>query len=371
MDDEQRHRPSLVGVARRPCVKSARAWKSRSLGLADAPYRAIVEASPTLIVGLDARGVVIMVNAAVEVVSGLGRAELVGRRFDDLLAPAGHGAGALLPGASVERKLVTRDGVERRVECRVVPGDHVTWVYGVDVTEARAAARRLRAVEQLAVVGDLTTGLAHELRNPLNSALLELKVLARRLARAGSADDRASVDAVRGELGRIERLLADFLWFARPVAASAMPGRLSTPVEAVARMVSAEALARGITLATEFDPAAAPVAVDEDAVRQVVFNMVRNAIEAVTPGGRIVLRVRAGAGTTELDVEDDGAGISGDPSRVFVPFYSTRPLGTGLGLTIAQRIAIDQGGELRVRSQPGRTVFTLVLPAVGPSVDAP
>ncbi|TAK18074.1 MAG: PAS domain S-box protein [Myxococcaceae bacterium] len=364
MDDEQYHRRSLVGVGRRARVKPRRTWRSRYAELPEVPYRAIVEASPILTAALDHDGKVRLVNRAMEQSVGLPRAALVGRYFDELLSPAGPELEALSPEAPIERGLVTNRGTERRVQWRVVAAEHLRWVFGVDVTEARAAERRLRVVEQLAVVGDLTTGLAHEIRNPLNSALLELKVLARRLARAESAADQVSVEAVRSELGRIERLLADFLWFARPGSSTTQPGQLSSPAEAVARLVSAEVAARSIVLTTEFDPSAAPVAFDEDSVRQVIFNLVRNAIEAVGDGGHIVLRVRAGVRTTELDVVDNGPGIQGDPARVFVPFHTTKPLGTGLGLTIAQRIAIDQGGEVRVHSSPGRTVFTFVLPAL-------
>jgi len=364
MDDETVHRRSLAGVARRARVKPGRVWRSRQAELSEVPYRALVEASPFLTAALDRRGYVRLVNRAMEQASGLSRAALVGRHLDELLSTSGPGLEALSSGAPVELLLVTSDGAERRVQWRAVVAEQLTWVFGVDITEARATERRLRVVEQLAVVGDLTTGLAHEIRNPLNSALLELKVMARRLAKAERPNELASVEAVRGELGRIERLLADFLWFARPGSSTTQPGQLASPAEAVARLVSAEVAARSIALSTEFDPAAAPVAFDEDSVRQVIFNLVRNAIEAVPDGGHIVIRVRAGVGTTELDVEDDGPGIPGDPTRVFVPFHTTKPLGTGLGLTIAQRIAIDQGGEVRVRSRPGKTVFTFVLPAL-------
>ena len=353
-------------------MKPGRVWRSRQADLSEVPYRALVEASPFLTAGLDQRGYVRLVNRAMERASGLSRTALLGRHLDELLSTSGPGLEALSTGAPVELLLVTSDGGERRVQWRAVVAGPLTWVFGVDITEARATERRLRVIEQLAVVGDLTTGLAHEIRNPLNSALLELKVMARRLAKAEIASELASVEAVRGELGRIERLLADFLWFARPGSSTTQTGQLASPAEAVARLVSAEVAARSISLTTQFDPTAAPVAFDEDSVRQVIFNLVRNAIEAVSDGGHIVIRVRPGAGTTELDVEDDGPGIRGDPTRVFVPFHTTKPLGTGLGLTIAQRIAIDQGGEVRVRSRPGKTVFTFVLPALDlPGTDLP
>jgi len=105
------------------------------------------------------------------------------------------------------------------------------------------------------------------------------------------------------------------------------------------------------------------VAFDEDRIRQVVFNLVRNAIEAIDRDGAVTIRTRPSEGHAELQIEDDGPGIDGDPNRIFHAFFTTKSSGTGLGLTIAQRIAADHGGELRVRSAPGETVFTLALPA--------
>ena len=362
MDDESHRRPSL-GVARGGGRSGLRA---RAGDGAKKRFRALVDASPTLMLGLDSDGVIKLVNPAVEAASGLHRADLIGRRFEDLLAPSSEGVDGWTAEAPTERALRNARGGERRVEWRMVHDPPLAWVYGEDVTAARAAERRLRAVEQLAVVGELTGGLAHELRNPLNAAMLELTSLARRFRRAEGVDDLASVEVARRELGRIDRLLADFLWFARPLSATTQPGQLSSPAEAVARMVSAEVAARGITLSIDLDPAARPVAFDEDCIRQAIFNMVRNAIDALPGGGRIALRVLAAEETTELDVEDNGPGIAGDPAKVFAPFYSTRPWGTGLGLTIARRIATDHGGEVRVQSAPGRTVFTLALPAIDP-----
>ena len=328
-------------------------------------YKAIVEASPDLIVCLDREGQVGLVNAALERATRLPRALMIGRPFEALLVPDARGAEAWSSAAPFERSLHVAQGRPRRVEWRATHYDeHCTFLFGQDVTETRAAERRLRVVEQLAVVRELTSGLAHEIRNPLNSALLALKVAARRLGATPPTGAREGVSSALAELERIERLLTDFLWFARPASVTALPGRLAAPAEAVARLVSAEVAERGIQLTTSFDPAASPVVFDENCIRQATFHLVRNAIEALSAGGHIALRVRAGAVTTELEVEDDGPGIEGDLGRLFVPFHTTRRLGTGLGLTIVQRIAADHAGEVRVESAPGRTVFTLVLPAL-------
>jgi two-component system nitrogen regulation sensor histidine kinase GlnL len=144
--------------------------------------------------------------------------------------------------------------------------------------------------------------------------------------------------------------------------ANASPCDLSSPAATVARLVQAEAASRSIRVVTDFIPDAPLVSFVEDRIRQVVFNLVRNAIDAVGHDGTITLRTRAVGPHVELQIEDDGPGIDGDANRVFLPFHTTKSNGTGLGLTIAQRIAADHGGELRVESAPGKTVFTLALP---------
>jgi signal transduction histidine kinase len=132
--------------------------------------------------------------------------------------------------------------------------------------------------------------------------------------------------------------------------------------------MAAEAHSRGIELVTDFAGDAPPTRFDEARIRQVVLNLVRNAIEALDGAhGTIRVRTRGVGRFAELSVEDDGPGIQGDPTRIFRAFHTTKSLGTGLGLTIAQRIATEHGGELRVESERGRTVFTLALPAATPS----
>jgi signal transduction histidine kinase len=322
----------------------------------------VVEASPAIILGVRDDGVVALANTAAEHAVGVARGALLGRDVHELV-PAGTRPAAW-PDGSAELTLRAHDGTERRIEWRFGSADGLHYALGIDVTETRAIERRVRVAEHLAVVGELTAGLAHEIRNPLNSALLELKVLSRRLARLDDPASVASANTVRSELDRLERLLAEFLWFARPRSmAEAAEGDLAHPAAAVARLVQAEAHARNVEVRTDFEATCPTVTFVEDRVRQVVLNLVRNALEALPTGGRISIRTRSVGSRAELSVEDDGPGIEGDPQRVFLPFHTTKSNGTGLGLTIAQRIAADHGGELGVESRPGRTVFTLSIPS--------
>jgi PAS domain S-box-containing protein len=352
----------LAGLAmRQVALRREREALLKQLQESEAHYRTVVETSPALIVGVDRAGAVALVNEALVQTSGHAREALLGRPFESLVPgvldrPWPQGARDELP-------LVTADGGERTIAWHYGQADGLRYALGVDVTDSRALERRMRVAEQLAVVGELTAGLAHEIRNPLNSALLELKLLARRLDRAKDAPSLASTGVIRGELERLERLLAEFLWFARPRSMrEAAVDDVTSPMRTVGRLIQAEAHTRQIDLALELGDDLPPVRFVEDRVRQVIFNLVRNAIDALDGGGTITLRARHVTDHVELQVEDDGPGIDGDAQRVFLPFHTTKPTGTGLGLTIAQRIASDHGGELLVESQPGRTVFTLRLP---------
>lgn len=112
----------------------------------------------------------------------------------------------------------------------------------------------------------------------------------------------------------------------------------------------------------EIAPGLPPVDVDPERLRQVLQNLVRNALEAMPDGGRLTVRARlAAGGQVELDVADTGAGF-GDETPVFDAFFTTKPKGTGLGLSIVHRIVTDHGGTVRVRSRPGETCFTVSLP---------
>ncbi|MFO0630866.1 MAG: response regulator [Polyangiales bacterium] len=218
-------------ATRQVALRREREALVRRLQHSEERYRTVVEVSPALIIAADQGGTVTLVNAAVERTTGFPRAALLGRAFETLVPEAQREAAwpPPKPDGPFELSLRTEGGAERRIEWRTGGSEELVYLIGMDVTETRAIERRVRAAEQLAMVGELTAGLAHEIRNPLNSALLELKVLTRRLSRAQDDAGVASVDVVRGELERLERLLADFLWFARPGTRSTLPGYLSSP----------------------------------------------------------------------------------------------------------------------------------------------
>jgi signal transduction histidine kinase len=234
---------------------------------------------------------------------------------------------------------------------------------GIDVTGEEEAAVRCRRDERIAALGTMTAGLAHELRNPLNAAHLQLDLARRRLARNGELNGALhAVEVASAEVTRLGRLVDEFLVFARPGALQLARGDLRLLVEATVDQLRAEAAARSIEVVVE---AAESVYAEFDDVRmtQALHHLLRNAIEATGGGGVVRVAVRAAGGRATFLVEDSGPGLpAGAP--VFEPFYTTKANGTGLGLAIAHRIACDHGGSIAVDSSPGRTRFALSVPAL-------
>lgn len=233
-----------------------------------------------------------------------------------------------------------------------------------DMTEQVRLRERLTAAERLAAAGELAAGVAHEIRNPL-AAIVNATTLFDS-AEALTAEERAStLDAVRREARRLNRILSDFLVFARPGAPRRLPGDLRDVVEHVAALIRDDpARASQVDLAVRVDPSVPTFVFDADQLTQVVWNIALNGVEAMDGRGRLALEVVRQDGQVLIVVSDSGRGIAREEQgRVFEPFYSKKPGGTGLGLTIAQRIVAAHGGRIDVESVPGRgTRCTIALP---------
>jgi signal transduction histidine kinase len=239
----------------------------------------------------------------------------------------------------------------------------VSGIVSVPREQALGSPERRRA-ERLAALGTLAAGLAHEIRNPLNSALLKLQVLERRLRHADRADPLEVVDTIRAELGRVDHLLSDFLAFAEPLTLDVVRADLNGLVTELAGSVTSSAAMLGVEVELEVDPALGQVELDATRLRGVLSGLIENALEAMPEGGVLWLRTRArdADGFVRVEIEDTGPGFPSD-APIFDPFYTTKASGTGLGLSIAHRVLSDHGGRILAETFPGRTRFTLLLPA--------
>lgn len=347
-------------------------------------YRAIVDAADVLIVGLDVRGRVTLWNPRIAAVTGISTDEAENGKLprnileDDGWRKFSQGFfGVRDDGSPRDVEVGLRDtmGAIRLVRWHLSavrgPGNRVELVYGIgiDVTERRALERRAQGAEALNAMAPLALGLAHEIRNPLNAAVLELHLLGRGIDRLldGTAKDplRARVRIVETEIKRLERLLTDFLELARPRAPQREPVDLSRVAEDVLELEAEAMAAHGVKLIREFSENIIAVG-DVEKLKQVVLNLVVNSLDAMPDGGML----RAFTGCDERDVwlgiGDTGPGV--DPhilAEIFDPFFTTKAAGTGLGLAIVQKIVDQHGGRVVVESKKGEgTVVRVNLPRV-------
>jgi signal transduction histidine kinase len=206
--------------------------------------------------------------------------------------------------------------------------------------------------------------MAHEIRNPL-AAIVNATALLTDEAGLTPDERSATLTALRTEARRLNRILSDFLHFARPQEARRAPGDIREVVEHVSALIRDDrSRAPRVDVRVAVDPAVPRFAFDRDQVIQVLWNVALNGVEAMNGRGRLSLEVARQNGDVALAISDTGSGISPENlARVFEPFYSGKPNGSGLGLTIAERIVGAHGGRIEIDSRPGRgTRVTLLFP---------
>jgi PAS domain S-box-containing protein len=231
-------------------------------------------------------------------------------------------------------------------------------------TEARIESERTSSILLLAA------GVAHELGNPLNSLTIHLQLMERRLKKLKGAKDRDaaaladSIAVCEAEVQRLDGIIRNFLEAVRPQPPDLVETNLTEVLADVLRFQQSELADRGITVEAETGDLPRVMA-DRNQLKQVFFNIIKNAAEAMQPGeGRLRIRARADDDNVYLLFGDTGAGIKPeDLARLFQPYHSTKPGGHGLGLMIVQRIMRDHGGQIGIESKEGiGTLVTLQFP---------
>lgn len=330
----------------------------------------IVEAIPSGLVTCDAEGRITYANHAAAAILELPRDQWQGRPVDEVVP----GATALPPGTRRAEVTVATPRGERHLGLAVVtlggaPSGRL--IVFQDLTELRQVEGQLRQADRLATIGRFAAQLAHEIRNPLASMRGSAQMLASQAAppregretpvpQPGSSATLANI-LIR-ESDRLSALLEDFLKLTRPQPPRPELVHLDALCRETLEMVRADPLARRAKLTEALEPAQAWA--DPAQIRQVLLNLVRNGLAAVPEGGTVRVATRALDERAELVVWDSAGAIpAADLDRIFEPFYTTRPGGTGLGLSTAHSIISAHGGSIRVRSDAqGGTEFRVWLP---------
>jgi PAS domain S-box-containing protein len=349
------------------------------------------------IVTVDLDGRVVTLNPAAELLTGFFAGEVVGRYCTEVFARTAEMGDILMetlasraPITNVSLTLRRRTGAAIPVEVSTAPlkgGEGkdlgVVTVFR-DLTAVRHLESQLRRSDRLAALGTLAAGLAHEIKNPLTSILTFSRRLDRRFDDPHFRERFLSV--VPRELERINEIVERLLELARPARMSFALVRLPALVDRVLDLYADQIETRHVEVRREYARDVPPIQADEDALHRALVNVVTNALEAMSAGGRLTLRLvwaddagvhasrrRAFGRRVRIEVEDTGTGIAAaEADRIFNPFFTTKETGTGLGLALAHKIVEEHGGAIDFRSARGAgTVFRIVLPLVPEPPEGP
>jgi two-component system, NtrC family, sensor histidine kinase HydH len=231
---------------------------------------------------------------------------------------------------------------------------------------------RMKERDRLAALGQMAAGLAHEIRNPLGSIKGAAQYLQPVEGQKPDASTREFLDIIVEEVDRLNRIVSQFLDYARPYRGDQSPLDVNDVVRKTINLIEKERSGSRVEIAMNLLEGLPPVRADAQQLRQVFLNLTINAFDAMPQGGRLQVssglrrstRRGASAAFLEIRFRDDGIGIPpADLRSLFIPFFTTKEKGTGLGLPISQRIIENHGGTIEVRSQPGSgSTFTVLLP---------
>jgi signal transduction histidine kinase len=239
-----------------------------------------------------------------------------------------------------------------------------------DITRDKQTTEMRIESERTSSILLLAAGVAHELGNPLNSLTIHLQLIERRLKKLKAAPDKDaaalqdSIEVCQAEVRRLDGIITNFLEAIRPRPPDLVETRLAEVLDEVLRFQHSELADRGIEVEAE-TPADLPlVMADRNQLKQVFFNIMKNAADAMHPGGRLRIRSRADDDSVYLLFGDSGAGIKQeDLVKLFQPYHTTKAGGHGLGLMIVQRIMRDHGGQIGIESKEDiGTLVTLQFP---------
>ncbi|HSB36326.1 MAG TPA: ATP-binding protein [Thermoanaerobaculia bacterium] len=327
----------------------------------------------------DLEGVITFANRAACDLLGLASVDVVGRPVLTL--------GLVDPGAwerlrSSDSEILRFEGIQKRPS-----GDAYFGISGSALRDAdgRATGRVLifqnvtrikklegevRLKEKLAAVGELAAGIAHEIRNPLASISGSVQVLKDTVP--PDSEEQRLMDIVLSESQRLARILEDFLRYVRPRERSVEPVDAPAALRDVLTLLShSDEVSPQHQVVLDLEPESAVLPADPGQLRQIFWNVARNAFEAMPAGGRLTVTARLSTDTWTAAFADDGRGMSPEErDRLFTPFAHSFPGGTGLGLAIVYRIVEEHGGRIAVDTELNRgTTVTISLPA--PSADRP
>ena len=275
--------------------------------------------------------------------------------------------GRMTPAGIVAGKCIARGRPGSTIPATAEEVGHVMILR--DITESRRTAQQTIESERLNALRLLAAGVAHEIGNPLNSLHIHLQLMERsvqKLHNGEKAELEQSIDVARSEVNRLDSIVTQFLKAIRPSRPQLRPENVNTIVEEAVRFFTPEFQDREIVVEQELRSDLPLLQLDRDQMKQAFYNVIKNSVEAMHRHG--TFRIRTDLADTHVIVrfDDTGGGMSAENlGRVFEPYFTTKPSGSGLGLLIVRRIVREHGGELSIESSQGRGLtLTIRLPFI-------
>src|SRR6059058_3088275 len=349
-------------------------------GFLETVFNAIQEG----IIVTDAKGRITYLNDAAGELFGLASSDAIGKRLDERVRGLDWESLAQSEGP-VTRDMEIFYPANRFINFYVVPllisrradndgtaeiGQPVGHAMILrDITETRRTAEKTIESERLNALTLLAAGVAHEIGNPLNSLHIHLQLMdrtVRKLHDGAKGELQQSIDVARSEVDRLDSIVTQFLRAIRPSRPQLRPENINTIVEEAVRFFTPEIQDRDIVVEQELRSDLPLLQLDRDQMKQAFYNVIKNSLEAMKRHG--TLRIRTDVDDTHVVIRfaDTGGGMSAENlSRVFEPYFTTKPSGTGLGLLIVRRLVREHGGELSIESNEGKGLtLTIRLPYI-------
>jgi two-component system sensor histidine kinase PilS (NtrC family) len=347
--------------------------RQKALSRVQTLYANVIASMSSGLVTADASERVTFLNHAGGDILGIAPARAVGKLLGEI--------GLVLPSDwnEIRQRTRGREGfraeieIERGASRRVIgysvralkdpDGHDAALIVFQDLTEVKKLERQARFNEQLAAVGELAAGIAHEIRNPLASISGSVQVLSHELS-VGTAERRL-MEIIVSESNRLSKILEEFLRFVRPQERRVAVFDVAGNIEEVLDLFRlSDEVSDAHRIVVDVQPAASLLSGDRDQVRQIIYNVAKNAVRAMPDGGALTVEGREEAAWYSIKFRDTGRGMSVEElARVFTPFSTAFDGGTGLGMAIVRRIVEDHGGAIDVESSPGEgTTVTILLP---------
>lgn len=376
-----------MGVTNPTATPTAAATPTQAPAEPSLALEGIVAEYPDAIISMDLQGIIRLWNRGAETTFGYTADEAVGQSIEILLPKKKKYANEL---ASLRRR-IDRDGFVRAKETVRVAKDGSevpvlltettlkdeegkpvgSFVILKDIVERKRLELRLLQSERLTVIGKMAAHLAHEIKNPLNSILLNAELLGDEIAdlaaaaRADSTEARSLIDVILREVRQLRKVAELYLDFARPSRNVTKTVSINGLLRQIIRFLKNEFVAKDIRCHKSLSREVPQANVDPIKLKQAFLNVIRNAIEAIGTGGELTIASRLDGQQIEIVVKDSGKGMTAEElDQLYTPFFTTKAVGTGLGLAYTQQVVLEHDGEIHCESAPGDgTTFTITLPA--------